>query len=149
MSEQGTEHVGVIIHTIDLEITNYLKHRLGQYQLAPEQHLVMALLLKQEGLTQIEIADQLRKDKSGLTRMLASLEKKGFIKRQGCPNDRRCTKVYLTEEGRALSGYIDMVTETTRELLERGFTKEEQEELVRLLMKLRGNVQSAARMPQE
>lgn len=149
MSEQGTEHVGVIIHTIDLEITNYLKHRLGQYQLAPEQHLVMSLLLKQEGLTQIEIADQLRKDKSGLTRMLASLEKKGFIKRQGCPNDRRCTKVYLTEEGRALSGYIDMVTETTRELLERGFTKEEQEELVRLLMKLRGNVQSAARMPLE
>lgn len=149
MSEQRTEHVGVIIHTIDLEITNYLKHRLGQYQLAPEQHLVMALLLKQEGLTQIEIADQLRKDKSGLTRMLASLEKKGFIKRQGCPNDRRCTKVYLTEEGRALSGYIDRVTETTRELLERGFTKEEQEELVRLLMKLRGNVQAAARMPQE
>lgn len=149
MSEQRTEHVGVIIHTIDLEITNYLKHRLGRYQLAPEQHLVMALLLKQEGLTQIEIADQLRKDKSGLTRMLASLEKKGFIKRQGCPNDRRCTKVYLTEEGRALSGYIDIVTETTRELLERGFTKEEQEELVRLLMKLRENVQSAARMPQE
>lgn len=144
MSKQGTEHVGVIIHAIDLEITNYLKHRLGKFQLAPEQHLVMALLLKQEGLTQNEIAEQLRKDKSGLTRMLASLEKKGFIQRQSCPNDRRCTKVYLTDSGRSLSCYIDMITQTTRELFNRDFTKEEQEELIRLLSKLRANVQSAA-----
>ncbi|REK74964.1 MarR family winged helix-turn-helix transcriptional regulator [Paenibacillus paeoniae] len=145
MSEQGTEHVGVMIHTIDLEITNYLKHRLGKFQLAPEQHLVMALLLKQQGLTQNEIADQLRKDKSSMTRMLASLEKKGFIKREGCPNDRRCMKVYLTDEGESLRGYIDMITETTKEQFERDFSKEEKEELIRLLAKFRMNVQSADR----
>lgn len=139
------DHIGVMIHAIDLDITNYLKHRLGDCQLAPEQQLVLALLMKREGLSQNEIADQLRKDKSGLTRMLGSLEKKGFIERKGCPNDRRCTKVFLTESGRALKQDIEVVTQTTKELLLKGFTEQEKKVLWSLLARLRSNVVSAQR----
>lgn len=145
MCDHQRDHIGVMIHTIDLEITNYLKHRLGDCQLAPEQQLVMALLMKREGLSQNEIAEQLRKDKSGLTRMLGSLEKKGFIERRGCPNDRRCMKVFLTDSGRALKDDIDVVTQTTKELLLEGFTEQEKKELWSLLARLRSNVMSAQR----
>jgi len=134
------DHVGVMIHLVDLEITNVLKNWLVPLQLAPEQYLVIALLLKKEGISQNEIADTLKKDKSSITRMLASLEQKGFIKRTGSAIDRRAVQVYLTDEGRALSDDVDRISIRTKELLNSGFTDEELTELKRLLMKVSGNV---------
>lgn len=134
------DHVGVMIHLVDLEITNVLKNWLVPLQLAPEQYLVIALLLKKEGISQNDIANTLKKDKSSITRMLASLEQKGFIKRTGSAIDRRAVQVYLTDEGRALSDEVDRISSRTKELLNSGFTDEELTELKRLLMKVSGNV---------
>ncbi|WP_042347750.1 MarR family winged helix-turn-helix transcriptional regulator [Bacillus massiliigorillae] len=143
MDSRITEHIGVLIHTVDLEITNYLKNRLGILQLAPEQHLVMALLLREEGLSQNEIAKQLNKDKSSITRMLLSLEKKGFIYRKPCSQDQRSVKVFLSDEGRALNDEIEYISNTTKNLLSEGFTEEESVELKRLLLKVRQNVRQS------
>lgn len=134
------DHVGVMIHLVDLEITNVLKNWLVPLQLAPEQCLVIAHLLKKEGISQNEIAYTLKKDKSSITRMLASLEQKGFIKRTGSAIDRRAVQVYLTDEGRALNDEVDRISIRTKELLNSGFTDEELTELKRLLMKVSGNV---------
>ncbi|OAB38764.1 transcriptional regulator [Paenibacillus macquariensis subsp. defensor] len=134
------DHVGVMIHLVDLEITNVLKNWLVPLQLAPEQFLVIALLLKKEGISQNDIANALNKDKSSITRMLASLEQKGFIKRTGSASDRRSVDVTLTDEGRALSDDVDRISIRTKELLNSGFTDEELTELKRLLMKVSGNV---------
>ncbi|MEI0738958.1 MarR family transcriptional regulator [Paenibacillus sp. JTLBN-2024] len=96
------DNIGVLIHTVDLEISQYLKKQLAPYRLAPEQYLVLALLREEEGLSQNQIAEQLGKDKSGIARMIASLENKGFIRRSGGSQDRRSVEVYLTDQGREL-----------------------------------------------
>ncbi|MED4402048.1 MarR family transcriptional regulator [Metabacillus fastidiosus] len=140
MKEKISEHVGVLIHSVDLEITNYLKNQLSPFYLAPEQHLLIALLLEQEGQSQNEIAKKLGKDKSSVTRMIVSLEKKGYIRRLARKNDRRSVQVYLTEEGRALKDIVNQVSDDTKKLLEKGFTNEEISELKRLLTKIQNNL---------
>ncbi|MFS0782754.1 MarR family winged helix-turn-helix transcriptional regulator [Bacillus sp. 1P06AnD] len=135
-----TKHVGVLIHTTDLEITNYLKTILAPLQLAPEQHLIIALLLKEEGLSQNQIAVQLNKDKSSVARMLDSLEKKGFLIRAKCPVDHRSSKIFLTEAGKELKDAVENISTVTRELISKGLTEEEIGELKRLLMIIRKNV---------
>lgn len=135
-----SEHVGVLLHKVDLNITNYLKKELIPYQLAPEQHLLMALLLESEGLSQSEISKTLHKDKSSVTRMIVSLEKKGYIHRAISKMDRRSVEVYLTEEGRDLEEVINRVSKNTKALLEGSFEENELTELKRLLMKVQSNL---------
>ena len=141
MGSRVFDNIGVLIHTVDLEITQYLKKQLAPYQLAPEQHLILALLLDGEGMSQNCIAEQLGKDKSSITRMIFSLEGKGYIRRVGCPNDRRSVEVYLTDKGKELREAVSTISTTTRELLSKGLTEEETSELRRLLGKVRENAQ--------
>ena len=47
-----------------------------------------------------ELADAVLLSRSGLTRLIDRLEKKGLIERSGCPKDRRATYAVLTESGR-------------------------------------------------
>lgn len=140
MGSSVFDNIGVLIHTVDLEITQYLKRQLAPYQLAPEQHLILALLMEREGMSQNAIAEQLGKDKSSITRMIFSLEGKGYIRRLECPNDRRSVEVYLTDKGKELREAVNSIGQTTRELLSKGLTEEETSELRRLLGQVRENV---------
>ena len=140
MDSHVFDNIGVLIHTVDLEISQYLKKQLAPYRLAPEQHLVLALLLEREGLSQNQIAEQLGKDKSGIARMIVSLENKGFICRSGCSKDRRSVEVYLTDQGRELGETLKSITVAAREIISKGLTEEETSELRRLLGIVRSNV---------
>lgn len=54
-----------------------------------------------EGLRMNELAERILYSKSGLTRVVDRLERKGYVSRTVPPNDRRSIRVALTEEGRA------------------------------------------------
>ncbi len=122
-----------------------LKHGLGQafktngYDITPEQWAILNRLWEQEGLSQVELADQTFKDKPTVTRMLDILERKHLLYRQRDESDRRAFKVYLTEEGRILQGQLIPVA---MEVLERGqknLTNEEIEFLREKLNKIYHN----------
>ena len=48
-----------------------------------------------------ELADQAVESRSRLSHHISRLEKRGFVAREGCPDDRRGTWAVLTPEGRA------------------------------------------------
>ncbi|MFP3416450.1 helix-turn-helix domain-containing protein, partial [Bacillus sp. SIMBA_074] len=76
MKSKMDDIIGLYIHRLDLKITSLLRSKLEPFQLAPEQHLILMLLQERDGLTQNEIAQELDKDKTNITRMVSSLEKK-------------------------------------------------------------------------
>lgn len=53
-------------------------------------------------LSQRELADRLRLEKSTVSRMIADLERLGLIERERDPASRRTNRLRLTDEGRAL-----------------------------------------------
>lgn len=134
------DNIGVFIHTIDLEITNYVNSRLASYKLTSEQNLIMALLWEQEGISQNEISAKLNKDKASVARMVSTLEKKGYLKRNVCPSDRRSVEIYLTERGRQLGDAVIPINEEIIQVISSGMADEEIVELKKLLMKIRNNV---------
>ncbi|WP_102275760.1 MarR family winged helix-turn-helix transcriptional regulator [Cytobacillus massiliigabonensis] len=134
------DNIGVFIHTIDLEITNYVNNRLASHKLTSEQNLIMALLWEQEGISQNEISSKLNKDKASIARMVSTLEKKGYIRREVCPSDRRSVEIYLTAEGRNLGTEVIPINKEILQLITRGMTVEEISELRNLLIKIRDNV---------
>lgn len=68
--------MALFIRRLDVKITNLMRTKMEPYQIAPEQHLILRLLLERDGLTQNEIAQQLEKDKTNVARMVSSLEKR-------------------------------------------------------------------------
>ncbi|MEF2245216.1 MULTISPECIES: MarR family winged helix-turn-helix transcriptional regulator [unclassified Paenibacillus] len=143
MDDAKNSHIGLIIRDLHLEIAQYITGLLSPYRLAPEQHLLMSLLLEQEGLSQNDIALQLRKDKASVARMLASLESKGYITKAVSDFDRRFVKVYVTPEGRKLAPIINEVGVKINDAIEKGLSMEEQQTLTALLMKVQSSVRKS------
>ncbi len=100
-----------------------LKYELDQafkaagYDITPEQWTLLNRLWQQEGLSQVELAEQTFKDKPNVTRILDILERKQLLFRQKDENDRRAFKVYLTDAGRELR---EKLIPLAVEVLERG-----------------------------
>lgn len=134
------DYISIFIHQTDLKMTNCIKERLSRFNLAPEQNLIMMLLWERDGRTQQELSEQLEKDKTNITRMLSSLEKKGFIKRVIETCDRRSTRIFLTEEGKVLECDVIPVTEEFHHIVTSGVTEEEIALIRRILSKMRENI---------
>ncbi|AIQ75264.1 MULTISPECIES: MarR family transcriptional regulator [Paenibacillus] len=137
------EPLGLVIRDLHLEIANYLTKLLAPFRLAPEQHLLMALMLEKEGLSQNEIAANLGKDKASVARMIASLESKGYIRKVTSAQDRRAVNVYVTEEGRKLENTINEVTVNLNEIIESGLSASDYSTLKTLLTRVQDNVRGA------
>lgn len=135
------DYISIAIHQTDLTLTGYIKKKLAPFNLAPEQNLILMLLWEQDGLSQSTIAETLNKDKTNIARMVSNLEEKGFIKRTQSPSDRRSLTVNLTQEGKALGDEITLITEEFNELVTKGISEEEIEEVRRILAKISANVQ--------
>ena len=70
--------------------------------ITPEQYFMVYRLYRQDGRTLSSLADPALGDYPNITRLVDALEKKGLIKREANPEDRRQFLVFLTEKGRTL-----------------------------------------------
>ncbi|ARK32721.1 MarR family winged helix-turn-helix transcriptional regulator [Halalkalibacter krulwichiae] len=136
------DYISIKLHRTDLYLTSLIKAKLEPFNLAPEQNLIMMLLWEKDGLTQNYLVEKLDKDKTNIARMASSLEKKGFVKRIHCPNDRRSIRLYLTPCGEKLGEQVLPITEQFNETVCKGFSREELLQLERLLEKMNDNVRT-------
>ncbi|WP_096201646.1 MarR family winged helix-turn-helix transcriptional regulator [Bacillus sp. FJAT-45350] len=136
------DYISIKIHKTDLFLTSFIKSKLAEFNLAPEQNLIMMLLWEKDGLTQNQLVEKLAKDKTNIARMASSLEKKGFIRRSNCQDDRRSVRLYLTPSGKELGEEIIPIAEEFNEVVCNGISKEELDELERILSKININVQT-------
>ena len=111
----------------------YRERELEDTGLAGCQTPYLMALYRHEGLTQEELARYLNVNKSSVTRQLASLEEKGYIRREPDPQDRRSLLVYPTEKANALQERMRRVLKDWSAYLTADFTDEERETLSRLM----------------
>ncbi|MEJ8739705.1 MarR family winged helix-turn-helix transcriptional regulator [Phocaeicola sp. HCN-6420] len=67
---------------------------------------VLSSLWHEQGITQQVLAERTAKDKACLTNLMNNLEKKGYVRREEDPNDRRSKLVFLTNEGEEFRNQI-------------------------------------------
>lgn len=137
------DYISIKIHKTDLLLTGFIKAKLEPFNLAPEQNLIMMLLWEKDGLTQNQLGEKLNKDKTNIARMASSLEKKGFVKRSYCQDDRRSLQVNLTPYGKELGEKVIPITEKFDEIVCQNFSSDELSELERLLSKMNQNIQTS------
>lgn len=91
--------LGFTLYRVALLFRKELMHALAEYQMTPEQWQVMrALWSTPNRLNQNDIAHLTLKDKHNVSRMLARLERDGWIIRQPDPADARASLIAPTEQ---------------------------------------------------
>jgi DNA-binding MarR family transcriptional regulator len=107
-------------------------------RLTPSQFDVIATLGDTEGMTCSELSEKTLVTKGTLTGVLDRLVSKGLIRRDAIEQDRRYTKVSLTEKGdglfrKAFAAHVDFL----RPFFERALSPQEVEQACLLLLRLR------------
>jgi DNA-binding MarR family transcriptional regulator len=104
--------------TVGLLLTADVVRRWGESLIAPhsvtlQQYNVLRILRgsRPDGLPTLEIAARMLERAPGITRLLDRLERKGLIRRQRCPGDRRQVLCVITDQGLA---QVDAVTAAIR-----------------------------------
>ncbi|MCX8956100.1 transcriptional regulator SlyA [Erwinia psidii] len=97
------------------------------HQLPPEQ-------------SQIQLAKAIGIEQPSLVRTLDQLEEKGLITRTTCASDRRAKRISLTEEAAPIISQVEHVISATRYDILAGISREEIDEMVRLISQLEKNI---------
>ena len=99
-----SKKIAVEINIAGCKLKQYTAAMLRQHNidLTPEQFLLIDLLWNQGPMSQLDIADQMQKDKNSITKLVDAIERKGYVERHQNPSDRRSNTIVLTELGNSL-----------------------------------------------
>jgi DNA-binding MarR family transcriptional regulator len=135
------ESLGFIISRTNQKLSNYLTRKFKSYDITPEQWGLLNRLWEKDGISQKELSEISIKDQTTVTRILDKLERKGLIKRQTSPDDRRSFLIFLTDTGRSLENkLVPIAYEVLDEALQ-GLSEEEIKQMKLLLNKIFMNIE--------
>lgn len=113
--------IGFWIHRVltASRLEMYRRFREHGEDVTPEQWAVLIRLWEKDGVTQSELSEATFRDKPTMSRIVDSMEKRGFVERRVDPEDARARLIHLTRRGRALRTKLvpvaeEIVTRMTR-----------------------------------
>ena len=109
------ESLGFLTWKVSRIIANDLATRFAEagVKITVEQWRALLPVYKMDGLTQGKLCEVLSQEKTGVSRLVASLEKHGLVRRKSNAEDRRVKYIFITDAGRELVDFtVDIVLES-------------------------------------
>ena len=107
-----------------------------------DQWIVLGPIWENEGLSHKEISEYCLKDKTSVTKIIDTLEKKNLVVRVSDQLDHRVKRVVLSNKGKELFLQAIPIMELTRDQLREGITEQDIESLRSVLTKIYNNLAS-------
>ncbi|MBQ3272910.1 MAG: MarR family transcriptional regulator [Solobacterium sp.] len=108
----------------------------NQYGLPQGYGRMMAVIYRCSGATQSELAEELGVRPQSLTKALTRLEQEGLIVRKKTEDNRRNTRVWITEAGTAVHRRMRAGRQARADRIFSGFSAEEKEALAGYLERI-------------
>jgi DNA-binding MarR family transcriptional regulator len=110
--------------------------RLKPTGLTPTLFGVLAIIEARPGIGQGEVADALGADRSTMVRLVDQLERRGLVRRDPHPGDRRTVLPALTAEGRALLERATPLVHASEDEFAGALSSDEREQLADYLRRI-------------
>jgi DNA-binding MarR family transcriptional regulator len=117
------------------------------FNVTSEQWTVLSSLWEVDNVHQTLLAEKTAKDRHNITRILNILEQRGLVRRKPHESDRRCQKVVLTKEGKALKPHLVSIATEFLEVSLTGLTQGELDLLTQILVQIIENVSGNSKDP--
>ena len=114
----------------------YLDEQLAPLGINSSQHIYLLKVCDHPGLSQDSLLGSVYVHPSNVVRMVASLEKKGFLTRKPCEQDKRTWQLYPTPRALAIRDQIQAACEGTETALLHGLSPQAQAEFQSLLLQV-------------
>jgi DNA-binding MarR family transcriptional regulator len=110
------ESIGFLAWKVSRIYANDLAARFAEagVKVTVEQWRALLPAYKIEGLTQGRLCDMLSQEKTGVSRLVAALEKHSLLRRESGDDDRRVKYIYITDKGRELVDFTLSIVEESR-----------------------------------
>jgi len=137
-------YVGYQVRRTQARIFSEFEATLKDFDFTPGSFGVLTLIRANPGITQVTLAAAFGVDKSTMSPVIFRLEKRGLIRREILPADRRCHALFFDEAGEPLFVAAREKIRAFEESVATRLSKLEQRELARLLAKLQGGGEAVA-----
>ena len=105
------------------------------FDLTPVQYAALAAIRQSPGIDQVTLAGLIAYDRTTIMGVVDRLVQKGLVLRQASSRDRRARELRITDEGSQTLRRITPAVEAAQQIMLRGLTEKEAQELMRLLRK--------------
>ena len=137
-----THKPGLLINEISKLIQDKLRRNSEELGFKTGYRQILRFLVHEDGVTQIDIARHAHFTAPTVSVTLKKMEDEGLIRRKTDKNDTRRTRVFITEKGREWESLLFEKVIDCENILMRGLSEDEADELCRLLKKVRENILS-------
>ena len=120
------------------KIYQFLTKEFKDFDITPEQFVVLVKLSEENGISQMELAN--RQDKNNVKAMVDNLSKKGYLIKKENKTDKRAYSLYLTEKAKATIPKIKKYEEEFLKSLTLGIELEEAKIVDEILKKICKNI---------
>lgn len=104
--------------------------------LPPRQYGLLAVLATEGALSQQELAEWVRTDRTTMVAMIDSMEQRGWVRRERNPADRRAYLLQLTPAGKRIQARGSQLMDRAEDELLETLSSKEREQFIALLGKV-------------
>jgi DNA-binding MarR family transcriptional regulator len=130
------ESLGYLINRVARAFANRLATELRAFDVGIGQWAVLLHLWGSDGMTQAQLSRRVAIEQPTMVRTIDRMERDGLVTRTPDPNDRRASRITLTDRGWALRDDLVPLADGVNRAAASALTIDEVETLRRLLAKL-------------
>jgi DNA-binding MarR family transcriptional regulator len=128
-----------LINRVRVEVMDALDRELTDFDITAPQLVVLASVANKEADSAAQLCKTISYDPGAMTRMIDRLQQKGLVRRVPNLEDRRAMNLEMTAAGKALYPQLLQAKARVVERFLRGFSKEDEQTLERLLYRMLDN----------
>lgn len=132
--------MGYEICIVARKIHQKLSLKFRDYDITPEQWVVLKELSNEDKISQNEISLRVGKDKNNIKALIDKLEKKEYVIRQQDTNDKRAFLITLTDKAYLLIEELKDIDKAFNEEISQNLNQSELEQFKLLLDKFKKNL---------
>ncbi len=127
---EGNESIFDLYHKVHKELIKNIKRIAGPYEFKRGELPILAKLIKRgDGITQREMLDNLPISKSTMSKNIDNLVQKGYLRKEKDPEDRRATRIYLTDKGKRAEETIREIDSKVEKIMLEGLNESDKSKL--------------------
>jgi MarR family transcriptional regulator, transcriptional regulator for hemolysin len=140
MISKDENTIAILLHDVAHQLRVLIDAKAQPYNLTRMKWLALAILDRQDGISQSELAEKMDIERSSVGRLLDRMEQRGFIRRVPDAQDRRFVRVFITDEGRPLLEELEKVSSDVKKIAISGLSKKELDDLTNTLLIMKNNL---------
>ncbi len=133
---QRQPSLGFLIARTDRRIRQWVSGKISRLSLSAPQFWLLVRICEREGGSLGELAQAVRIDEPTASRVVFALARRGLVRSEVDPADRRRSRLYLTHEGRQLMDCLLGVSEEILSAVEGALTSPERDAVASGLQKV-------------